>query len=242
VYHQREEGKLRLDERLEMTAGDQVGGSGVLWRLDPGLQLTIYDLCTLMIIKSDNTATNMLTDRVGGVDVINWRMQNTHDLRDTTYHSRVDFAKIGDDVRRFAESTPADLLQLMTLLARGEVVSPKASREMLAILGRQQYLDQFPRYLNFNPYAEEIGLPLTMRVQNKTGFFPGTGVDIGVITLPEDVVIAYAVSAHESRDHSMAAETEWAVTNGLVGRALIAYWWPGDDPAEAVLPTPYARG
>lgn len=240
VYAQAGAGRLDLEERIAMTAEDQVGGSGVLWRLDPGLQPTIYDLATLMIIKSDNTATNMLTDRVGGVEVINHRMRNSYGLGDTTYHNRVDFEKIGNDVRRFAESTPADLLQLMTLIARGEVVSPKASREMLAIMQRQQYLDQFPRYLNYNPYAEEIGLPMTMRVQNKTGFFPGTGVDIGVVNLPEDVTLAYAVFAHESKDHSVAAETEWAVTNGLVGRAIVAYWWPGDDPADALLPTAYA--
>lgn len=240
VFHQRAEGRLAIDERLPMTASDQVGGSGVLWRLNPGLEPTIHDLCMLMIIKSDNTATNMITDRVGGVDVINRRMRETYGLNETAYHTRVDFQKIGNDVRRFAESTPNDLMRLMALLARGEVVSPEASRDMLAILRRQQYLDQFPRYLNYNPYAEEIGLPVTMRVQNKTGFFPGTGVDIGVVSLPDDVDIAYAVFAHGSRDHTVAAETESYVTNGLVGRALIGYWWPGADPSEALLPTAYA--
>lgn len=239
VFHQREEGRLRLDERIEMQARDQVGGSGVLWRLNSGLQPTLYDLCMLMIIKSDNTATNMLTDRVGGVGIINRRMRDTYGLAETSYHSRVDFEAIGNDVRRFAESTPYDLMRLMAMLARGEVVSPQASREMLAIMQRQQYLDQFPRYLNYNPYAEELGLVSTMRVQNKTGFFPGTGVDIGVVNLPEGVDIAYAVFAHASRDHTVAAESEPYVINGLVGRALIEYWWPGDDPAEALLPTPY---
>lgn len=242
VFHQRDEGRLTLDERMEMRSTDRVGGSGVLWRLDAGLAPTIADLCMLMIIKSDNTATNMLTDRVGGVGAINQRMRETHGLADTTYHSRVDFEAIGDDVRRFAESTPADLLQLMALLARGEVVSPAAAREMLAILGKQQYLDQFPRYLNVNPYAEEIGLPVALRVRNKTGFFPGTGVDIGVVELPDGVEIAYAVFAHGSHDHSVAPEAEAYVVNGLVGRALIGYWWPGEDPTEALLPTRYATG
>jgi beta-lactamase class A len=240
VYAQVEEGKLGLDERIEMTAANQVGGSGVLKTLNPGLHLTIFDLCTLMIIKSDNTATNMLTDLVGGIEAINRRMQQTYGLADTTYHSMVDFEKIGDDVRRFAESTAADLMELMSLMARGALVSSAASDEMLAILGRQQYLDQFPRYLNYNPWAEDLGVVADFSIHNKTGFFPGTAVDIGVVKLPEDVVIAYAVYAHESNDHSVTAETESSVANGLVGRALVGYWWPGDDPADALLPTAYA--
>jgi beta-lactamase class A len=242
VYHQAHEGRLRLDERLTMTAADQVGGSGVLKTLNPGLTPTIYDLAMLMIIKSDNTATNMLTDRVGGVEAVNRRMLETYGLVHTHYHSRVDFEKIGDDVRRFAESTPYELMRLMEFLARGEAVSPQASAEMLAIMGRQQYLDQFPRYLNYNPYAQDIGLSQEITVHNKTGFFPGTGVDIGLVRLPEGIAFAYAVFAHEAADTSIAEETETSVTNGLVGRALVGYWWPRPDVSSALHPTPYVRG
>jgi hypothetical protein len=66
-------------------------------------------------------------------------------------HNKVDFAAIGGDIRRFGEASPGDLVGLVAGIARGEVVSPEASAAMLDIMERQQYLDQVPRYLNFNP-------------------------------------------------------------------------------------------
>ena len=64
-------GQADLDAVVELKPGDQTGGSGVLAVLRPGLRCTVADLCTLMIVVSDNTATNMLIDICGGVDVIN---------------------------------------------------------------------------------------------------------------------------------------------------------------------------
>jgi beta-lactamase class A len=241
VFHHIDAGDARLAERIEMTAADQVGGSGVLRTLNPGLQPTLFDLCTLMIIKSDNTATNMSIDRVGGVEAVTRRMQQTYGLTSTTLHNRVDFEKIGTDVRRFAESSMADLMRLMELMIQGELVSPSASQQMLAILGRQQYMDQAPRYLNFNPYAHDLGMSQDIGVYNKTGFFPGTGVDIGAITLPNEVKLAYAMVAHEAQDTSIADETEVSVTNGLLGRALVRHWWPRDDVEAATLRTCYVE-
>jgi beta-lactamase class A len=65
VLHQAQTGKLSLSERLPLKAADQRLPSGVLYVMDPGLQPTIKDLLTLMIIISDNEATDVLADRVG---------------------------------------------------------------------------------------------------------------------------------------------------------------------------------
>lgn len=238
VFAQVHEGKLSLDERLEVSASDLVLGSGVLRDLMPGLQPTIHDLALLMVIVSDNVATNMVIDRVGGVDRINQRIQGDYGLKDIHLHNRVDFDKIGDDVRRLAESTPKAMMELAAKVAKEEVVSPQACRQMLAIMRRQQYLDQVPRYLAYNPYMQELRLPQDLTVACKTGFFPGTRVDAGVIGTPKGT-IAYCAMAMNSKDVSMAVENEAAILNGVVGRLLIEYWWPEARGKEAVLASPY---
>lgn len=231
VYSQEREGKLTLDERLEMKSADIVGGSGVLKELVPGLKPTVYDLAMLMIIKSDNTATNMMIDRVGGVDVVNQRMNSTYGIESFALHNRVDFDLIGDDVRKFAECTPHDMMRLMDAIVRGDAVSPDASRAMLDIMTRQQYLDQVPRYLTRNPYSKELKIQQEISIACKTGFFPGTRVDVGAVLNNGDGVFSYCVTAHNSSDMHMSAENEAAVISGLVGREIMREWWPGDVDA-----------
>ncbi len=66
AFRQVDAGKLKLDARLEMKRADQRFGTGIMRLLDPGLSFTLKDLLTLMIIQSDNTATDMVFDQVGG--------------------------------------------------------------------------------------------------------------------------------------------------------------------------------
>jgi len=239
AFAQAHEKRLSLDdERLLMQPSDLVLGSGVLRDLAPGLQPTIRDIAILMVIVSDNVATNMLIDRVGGVEVVNKRIQGEYGLKDIHLHNRVDFEKIGDDVRRFAEATPKALMELGTLLANGQLVSPQACSEMLEIMRRQQYLDQVPRYLAYNPFMKELEQPQDFTVASKTGFFPGTRVDAGVITTPAGK-IAYCAMAMESKDLSMAMENEAAVVNGVLGRMVVEHWWPEGKARDAFMSSPY---
>ena len=65
AYHQAAEGTLPLDSVIALRQADKVGGSGVLNGLHEGLSLTVADLVHLMIVVSDNTATNLLVTRLG---------------------------------------------------------------------------------------------------------------------------------------------------------------------------------
>ena len=65
LFHQAAEGKISLDERVEWTSPERYFGSGVLVTLAPGIRPTIHDLATLMIILSDNAATDTLGNRLG---------------------------------------------------------------------------------------------------------------------------------------------------------------------------------
>ena len=75
VFRQAVAGVLDLDERVTLRAEDVVMGSGILRDFGPGLQPSLRDLAMMMIIVSDNGATNLLLDRVGGPQRVNATMR-----------------------------------------------------------------------------------------------------------------------------------------------------------------------
>lgn len=234
LFRQAAAGRIDLDRRVEMAPADIVLGSGVLKELRPGLAPTVRDLATAMVVLSDNTATNLLIDLVGGVAPVNATMRDRLGLPNIVLHRRIDFGQIGPDARRFGESMPRDMARLVAGIARGEVVDADASAAMLNILRRQQYLNQVPRYLGFNPHADALGEAQTIWVGCKTGMTTGVRADAGIIHLPEGVEIAYCAMTEESADRAMAEEAEGEIANGLIGRLLVDYWWPGAPPAGAL--------
>src|SRR5215208_8147463 len=145
----------------------------------------------MMVIVSDNTATNLLLDRVGGPRQVNATMGNLG-FPSIVVHRRIVFGEITTN-GSLAEAAPRDLMRLVAMLAREELVSPAASREMLAILGRQRYLEQAPRFVAYGPYAGDFARAQPIRVFNKTGMINGLRADSGLITIDPDVRFAYSV-------------------------------------------------
>jgi beta-lactamase class A len=128
------EGRLALNDRTTYEAAHICGGSGVLQHLAFGTQMTVRDAAMLMIIISDNAATNMCIDLVG-LDRVNATMAalgftNTHLYR------RLGDRSAGLDARKMNVSSAADICRLMTLIARHVAVSAEASEDMLRILRR----------------------------------------------------------------------------------------------------------
>jgi beta-lactamase class A len=134
LYEAVEEGRARLDETVVMTAEDQVTGSGVLMDLTPGRAWTLRDLATLMITVSDNTATNLLLDRLG-VEPVN-QLAERLDLHQTRVLRRLQRLPVGAEGTN--HTTAADMTRLMALIARGRVVSWRACQAMADLLRRCQ--------------------------------------------------------------------------------------------------------
>jgi beta-lactamase class A len=240
VYRQAEAGDLDLEERVTLRAEDAELGSGILRDFAPGLQPTLHDLAMMMIIVSDNSATNLLLDRVGGPRRVTAMMRDLG-LSSIVVHRRIEFneATAGG---RVAEAAPRDLMRLVASLAREELVSPAASRAIRAILSRQRYLEQAPRFVAYGPYAAEFGKTQVIEVFNKTGMMDGLRADTGLITLGEGVVIAYSAVNNPGDDDTNRHEHPGDITNGLIGRVLVEYWWPGEwAPEVAVFPSPYVE-
>jgi beta-lactamase class A len=146
------EGKLKWTEPLEITAEEKVSGSGIAQDLSDGDRLPIRDLMDLMIVLSDNTATNLILNRIGG-NAVNARMaqlgiQQTRVMRKilgdgTNLKPRPsgvteEGAKAENKAWGIGRSSPRDMVTILEKLYRGELVSKAASDDMLAVLKRQR--------------------------------------------------------------------------------------------------------
>ena len=162
AFAQVAEGHLGWGDTLRMTEADKVGGSGVLREMTAGLSLTLMDAVTLMTIISDNTATNLILDRLTA-DAVNDRLDGLGlpEIRSLN--------KINGGAPSRAASDPANqgfgsgvatalsMVALMEKLGRGQIVSPETSAEMIALLKRQQRRDGIGRSRPDLPLASKPG-------------------------------------------------------------------------------------
>jgi beta-lactamase class A len=179
-------GRARWDDPITYRAQDRVSGSGVLQEFTPGTVLSLRDLAALMIVVSDNTAANLVLDRIG-TDRVNDALDtlglaSTRSLRkirgdgpqlkDAEGWSR---AGLRPENKGFGigVSTPREMVRLLDLLEQGAVVNAEASRDILHLLDRQQYKDGIGR---------RAAPPL--RVASKSGALDALRADVGIVYTP----------------------------------------------------------
>ena len=133
LYLQAGRGKASLDQTITYRPEHFVDGSGMLRALGVGAALKVRDAATMMIICSDNIATNMVIDYLG-LETINACIRELG-FAHTVLHNPLHF----DRYDRLGTTTPRDYAALFARLARGELVSPGASAEMLSIFRSQHY-------------------------------------------------------------------------------------------------------
>ena len=181
LYDRAEQGKASLDEVLTYEDRHFVDGSGMIRSLGPGAKLRAGDVATLMIICSDNIATNMLIDYLG-LDTINAFIRSIG-CGATTLHRRLASDNWGEPLGTI---TPRDMGRFFALLARGELVSPAASAAMRAILRQQHYNAMLTG--NLPPYytdAEESGAdPDLIYTASKSGSMDACRNDGGLVHTP----------------------------------------------------------
>ncbi len=173
-----EEKKASLEDKLEYKKEHVIDGSGVLSSLEIGTELTVLNVTTLMIIVSDNIATNMMIEYLG-LDYINACIQNLG-CRNTVLHNTIDFARY----EKLGTTTPRDYASIFVRIARGELVSREASDKMLAICKQQHYntmlTGSFPTYyVDPDNYDEEI-----IYVASKSGSMDECRNDGGIVVTP----------------------------------------------------------
>ncbi len=212
LFRQAEAGTVDLAERVTLRHGDRTPGSGVLQHLDDGLAPTLRDLAELMIIVSDNWATDILFDRLGkdriAVTLRDLGLTATHlplTIRDLfaalTSVDPTDPALTYDALRQHLKdyepgpdnvglaldgrndvSTPADMVRILTLIERGHGISPEGRERMIEMLRHQNFTSIIPHRL---PEGQQI------EVAHKTGSLRGIKNDVGLVHSPK---VTYAIA------------------------------------------------
>jgi beta-lactamase class A len=181
AFRQIEAGKFGLSDQITLTEAAKRPGTGVIRSLDQGAVLTIKDLLTLMIIVSDNTATDLIYDKVGGIEPVNrlmaeWELNSIRAPGTAdTWFKALRAAPSAEAFHReamnpFGLSSPRDMGKLLERIEKGEAVSKKASDTMLQIMRGQVYSSRLPRFVT------------GYRLPHKTGdFMPYIGNDVGIL-------------------------------------------------------------
>jgi beta-lactamase class A len=203
LYRQVEAGRLSLDEKVVLKDSLKVPGSGILKELSEGLTVSVRDLSRLMMILSDNTATDMLVERVGKENVNaamrRLGLKNTvivGDCRDLLFdlvgeNSLPDAEKTLDLYLKLAKggadkgtwslgtdrnnvTTPVEMAKLLEFIVEGQAAKRADCDAILDTMGKCQTGEyRVPKYLP----AEKV------KMQRKTGSLPGVRNDVGVITI-----------------------------------------------------------
>jgi len=149
---------------------DCVPSCGALTYLHDGIQVTLMDLVTLMIIFSDNTATNVLIDFIG-MDEINCTIKNLGFEKTILQRKMFDLEKSQRGIQNYI--TAGEVGRLLKMMFEGALISRQASEKMISIMKNQQLSSKIPFYIKAIPDGPEIA--------HKTGEDTGISHDVGII-------------------------------------------------------------
>jgi beta-lactamase class A len=220
TFYQMAAGKVAWDTPIVLRHEDKVEGSGILQDLSDNLQITLADAVTLMIVESDNTATNLVLDKIG-IPPVNDRMKQLG-LTQTVLYKKVfrpaegpvppEEAKYG-----LGKSSPDDMIRLLTLLQNHAILTPAACDQMIGILKKQRDNDAFPRYLDqFTP----PGQAEPFVVAHKTGALDQVRNDVGIVYTPAGP-IAMAGFAWDSPDQRWTCDNAALLALGRLAEATV---------------------
>ena len=171
---------LMLEERVPIYPETRAEGSGILKELPSVESASLLDLLTLMIIVSDNTATNLCIERLG-MAAVNDTIA-TLGLKTTVLQRRMmDIAARDRGLDNFTSA--ADIAHILELLATGKFLTRERCAQAIGIMERQQLNDRIPRLL-----------PPEVKVAHKTGALPGLCHDAGILQWESHEIIVAALT------------------------------------------------
>jgi beta-lactamase class A len=167
LYLQVQQGKLKLSDLYTVQSSDLVADSDIMGGLTPGVtRLTLRDLATMMVAVSDNSATNVLIDRVG--------MQNVNAMLDSLALTHTRLRRKMMDLQAAKEgreniSTPREMMALLDAIYRGKILNQVSTADFFKMLSTNKS--------SFIPHD----LPADLKVANKPGELEAVRNDSGVV-------------------------------------------------------------
>lgn len=246
------DGKARWDEPITLHPGEAVNGSGLLTFFDTPITLTLKDVLTLMVIVSDNTATNLAIDRFG-IDPVNARLEalglkNTHlykkVMKPATGPMPADQPKFG-----LGKTTPREMATLMTYIGecelhpQGTAETPGSARFLpgddadravcavaLHMLKNQFYRETIPRYLE-TVDTSETGTAIA----SKTGSLDDVRADVAIV-MGKTGPMVLSIFTYDNRDHGWTVDNEAEVSIAKLAKEIVTAWSPDGIDGKNLVP------
>ena len=207
LFRRHDEGQFDLNTEIALCDQDKVGGFGILKEMHEGLKLTYRDLAVLMIVLSDNVATNMLID-ILGMSQINAVIQQQGFRQTCLQRKMMDAEAKSRGLDNF--TSPMDVLHLLHDLESGTFLTLNSRKQFIDILTRQQCNNKLPALL-----------PPDTRIAHKTGDLPQVEHDVGIIYIGEDPVVTVVMTK------DLSSNSDGILLNNVVGSKVYNYFANG---------------
>jgi beta-lactamase class A len=209
-----QEGKASFADRLTLTKPNQVEGSGVLQFFDTPLNLTFKDALTMMVIQSDNTATNVAIDRLGLQNIDNRIL--SLGLKNTWLYKKVFLpapanAPADQKIFGLGKTTAREMAQLMQRFATCTGIAQPECNIAVTMLKNQSDTLAIPRYL------------AGVQVANKTGALDEVRNDVGIVYAKNGPIVISAFT-YDNKDQSWTADNAAQLLIGRLAKTIVDTW------------------
>jgi beta-lactamase class A len=195
LYRQAQQGKLKLTDMYTVNSADLVQDSDIMGGLTPGVtRITLRDLATMMMAVSDNSATNVLIDRVG-MDSVNAFLDSLG-LHDTRLRRKMMDIKAAGEGRENI-STPNEMSKLLQAFYQGKILNKELTADFFKVLATHKD-SWIPRYL-----------PEDLKIADKPGALEGVRNDSGVIFVDKRPYVLCIMTTYLRRER----DGEEAISN-----------------------------
>lgn len=223
AFYQVKAGKLSLDKKVTLTKDNQVPGSGVLTFMQPGLELTLEDAITLMMILSDNTATNLVIDQVG-IPAVDARIA-AMGLKNTYLYKKVFKPPVGPvpaDQKKFGlgKTTAREMAQAMESVQRCDLGDQALCKKMIGIMSNQQNRNMIPHYIETGDTSETASA-----IADKVGSENKVRNDVALVFTKAGPIVISAFT-YDNQDQSWTAENQAEQLIAHMAKVIVDAWAP----------------